>query len=98
MRPARKGPENSGSVAGDWADSARFNEAGPQGAGKRRPALPGNGQRVAASMRPARKGPENAFETPGRGARPGRFNEAGPQGAGKLEVEPEYLQRLTPLQ
>ena len=34
MRPARKGPENHAPAAGRAPDGGRFNEAGPQGAGK----------------------------------------------------------------
>ena len=34
MRPARKGPENRGAAPGLERDPRRFNEAGPQGAGK----------------------------------------------------------------
>ena len=34
MRPARKGPENRRQAERDRRDGARFNEAGPQGAGK----------------------------------------------------------------
>ena len=58
MRPARKGPENTGEHYPASNITAGFNEAGPQGAGKQdkqgKP-LPG----FKASMRPARKGPEN---------------------------------------
>ena len=35
MRPARKGPENGRPARVAWRNSAGFNEAGPQGAGKR---------------------------------------------------------------
>ena len=35
MRPARKGPENSWKHPGSGFGLPRFNEAGPQGAGKR---------------------------------------------------------------
>ena len=35
MRPARKGPENRGIHGADEMESQPFNEAGPQGAGKR---------------------------------------------------------------
>ena len=59
MRPARKGPENHINRNASDSSYARFNEAGPQGAGKpaagRRPRARSDG----ASMRPARKGPEN---------------------------------------
>ena len=34
MRPARKGPENPGRMRRRRAGRRRFNEAGPQGAGK----------------------------------------------------------------
>ena len=34
MRPARKGPENPRRARSPWQVSRRFNEAGPQGAGK----------------------------------------------------------------
>ena len=34
MRPARKGPENRAEAFQQVHDSVRFNEAGPQGAGK----------------------------------------------------------------
>ena len=37
MRPARKGPENGGPRDRHGAPQHRFNEAGPQGAGKRLP-------------------------------------------------------------
>ena len=61
-----------------------FNEAGPQGAGKRG-LMVARGRPWTASMRPARKGPENDVG-PFRGRERGRrFNEAGPQGAGKLQ-------------
>ena len=42
-----------------WAMPSRFNEAGPQGAGKPLPALLLRTLQDGASMRPARKGPEN---------------------------------------
>ena len=35
MRPARKGPENAGVARGGGGGAECFNEAGPQGAGKR---------------------------------------------------------------
>ena len=59
MRPARKGPENPAPARPALRVAGRFNEAGPQGAGK-----PGRQDRMRrdkrlASMRPARKGPEN---------------------------------------
>ena len=63
--------------------SARFNEAGPQGAGKPPLARAGRVRIVGASMRPARKGPENPSEWASHSSRTERFNEAGPQGAGK---------------
>ena len=37
MRPARKGPENLAGILRDGGIGVRFNEAGPQGAGKRPP-------------------------------------------------------------
>ena len=62
MRPARKGPENRASCICHATLPTRFNEAGPQGAGKPAArALPRDG-RLPASMRPARKGPENRIE------------------------------------
>ena len=67
------------------AGVVRFNEAGPQGAGKPQvrglePAAEGG----LASMRPARKGPENLSASATTGSRSSSgFNEAGPQGAGK---------------
>ena len=65
------------------APSWRFNEAGPQGAGKRVKMEREGRYAVIASMRPARKGPENPADA-GRFFLPIlRFNEAGPQGAGK---------------
>ena len=84
MRPARKGPENPVPRPGiDAGRVLRFNEAGPQGAGK--PAAAAE-RRVAdhhASMRPARKGPENPILNGPASDASYRFNEAGPQGAGK---------------
>ena len=58
MRPARKGPENVGASIHAIGGAPSFNEAGPQGAGKRVPAgvVRASGH---PSMRPARKGPEN---------------------------------------
>ena len=41
---------------------ARFNEAGPQGAGKPPETAGGFAVSTAASMRPARKGPENLLQ------------------------------------
>ena len=59
MRPARKGPENLCLVAVTVCVVDRFNEAGPQGAGKPDELRPRPAARLRASMRPARKGPEN---------------------------------------
>ena len=67
MRPARKGPENLECLRLTFPCRIRFNEAGPQGAGKHRLArlrLAGPGR---ASMRPARKGPENPDSNLGAG-------------------------------
>ena len=65
MRPARKGPENDTARCPSRRRRGRFNEAGPQGAGKPRlPAAAERGRR--ASMRPARKGPENEGGREGR--------------------------------
>ena len=58
MRPARKGPENGFQRPADTPAGRCFNEAGPQGAGKRRTRAAAPAAR-SASMRPARKGPEN---------------------------------------
>ena len=58
MRPARKGPENLDLGAGRPHRRTPFNEAGPQGAGKRF-AGPAAVVEIEPSMRPARKGPEN---------------------------------------
>ena len=46
MRPARKGPENHQAGAEAVLDQHRFNEAGPQGAGKPRT---GGGQMLQAT-------------------------------------------------
>ena len=82
MRPARKGPENAGLVVHFNRSDHAFNEAGPQGAGKRRRGADRADQRDP-SMRPARKGPENISDRDARSAPARAFNEAGPQGAGK---------------
>ena len=82
MRPARKGPENHQRRILASGSPRRFNEAGPQGAGKLRVAAQ-LGHRSSASMRPARKGPENTVEQKLVPRLRRRFNEAGPQGAGK---------------
>ena len=60
MRPARKGPENRAPrFRGGAGRGRRFNEAGPQGAGKPPGQRRAADRVAAASMRPARKGPEN---------------------------------------
>ena len=64
MRPARKGPENAAGPPGPGGRPPRFNEAGPQGAGKPAGAALGR-PAAAASMRPARKGPENVEDVAG---------------------------------
>ena len=83
MRPARKGPENRRRDGLADRRDCRFNEAGPQGAGKPRFRLVRVVEPLAASMRPARKGPENQQTKIGHTKQATRFNEAGPQGAGK---------------
>ena len=65
------------------AASAPFNEAGPQGAGKRSGRQLPQLAAAVPSMRPARKGPENVRGSAGGDDRRPPFNEAGPQGAGK---------------
>ena len=62
MRPARKGPENVAGEVQCSQQNAGFNEAGPQGAGKRRSPARASTVTAPASMRPARKGPENPLE------------------------------------
>ena len=59
MRPARKGPENRLQHRPPHHRGNRFNEAGPQGAGKPAKVQFMALEREQASMRPARKGPEN---------------------------------------
>ena len=59
MRPARKGPENLAARTEHLDAAVRFNEAGPQGAGKPIEFFAGGDLSARASMRPARKGPEN---------------------------------------
>ena len=92
MRPARKGPENATRQAGGRASTPGFNEAGPQGAGKR-PAHAGDGRAHRAGFNEA--GPQGAGKqatrTPFR-SRSCRFNEAGPQGAGKHDAFHECAQ------
>ena len=82
MRPARKGPENAGDVSHGRGPAARFNEAGPQGAGKH-----GSGMRAGLIIgRFNEAGPQGAGKRPACRARERKrasFNEAGPQGAGK---------------
>ena len=98
MRPARKGPENALGVVVRGQRTDRFNEAGPQGAGKRDRARDGVCPLREASMRPARKGPENADVPLHVSTAGGRFNEAGPQGAGKRLVGAVDDRPLLPLQ
>ena len=43
MRPARKGPENGGRAPAPEPAAPPFNEAGPQGAGKRAISAPATG-------------------------------------------------------
>ena len=64
MRPARKGPENVVRDLTSMSERAGFNEAGPQGAGKRRRRAVAEPHLAHASMRPARKGPENGRSWP----------------------------------
>ena len=71
MRPARKGPENGRPLTGRPLMPASFNEAGPQGAGKRTPATGSSRRQHGASMRPARKGPENVVDAEALRARRG---------------------------
>ena len=65
MRPARKGPENPQVLLGRQAMSAAFNEAGPQGAGKRPRAV---SRRTSAWISFNEAGPQGAGK---RRRRPG---------------------------
>ena len=56
MRPARKGPENKRDPRSELLSAGRFNEAGPQGAGK--PARPRQPTATAACFNEA--GPQGA--------------------------------------
>ena len=89
MRPARKGPENhTGHRRSSYA-TVRFNEAGPQGAGK-----PGGHQirspsadRCFNEAGPQGAGKPRPYRSP-RLVTSRCFNEAGPQGAGKPSEQP----------
>ena len=97
MRPARKGPENLRGCSESSITYRRFNEAGPQGAGKR----PFDQSTFRGVIGFNEAGPQGAGK---RGRRPrwraragARFNEAGPQGAGKRTLRAiltEYADEL----
>ena len=84
MRPARKGPENPTSASSSLPPPMRFNEAGPQGAGKPSGCTRG-GSETRGRFNEA--GPQGAGKPRGESTSMmsvrGGFNEAGPQGAGK---------------
>ena len=85
MRPARKGPENRRHCSGHRRECCRFNEAGPQGAGKPSTGLGAHAPHLLGFNE---AGPQGAGKPRSEQkyiacTRTLCFNEAGPQGAGK---------------